>query len=111
MTRKLSEIESTKGGSKSPQETKKVDLQSEYARKYNLDHNKSFLKAKRSVQEKEGLTSIEINNRMQFPKPLPEPELDQLKSEFYQNQERVQQDHIFDKEGNSIFRIKEQDKL
>jgi hypothetical protein len=51
---------------------------------------------------------------MQFPKPLPEPALDQFKSEFYQNQERVQQDHIFDKEGNSVFRLRqnpEQDKL
>ena len=58
LTRKLSEIESAK------QDNKVVDLHSEYARKYNLDHNKSFLKAKRSVQENEGLTSIEINNKM-----------------------------------------------
>jgi len=48
LTRKLSEIESAKG-TEAAKETKKVDLQSEYARKYNLDHNKSFLKAKRSV--------------------------------------------------------------
>jgi hypothetical protein len=65
------------------------------------------LKAKRSVQENEGLTSIEINNKMQFPKPLPDPEPDQFKTEYYQTQERVQQDHIFDKEGKSIFRLRQ----
>jgi len=54
---------------------------------------------------------------MQFPKPLPDPEPDQFKSEYqyHQNQERVQQDHIFDKEGKSIYRVRqnggEQDKL
>lgn len=85
LTRKLSEIEQLKEKKETAQEKKVVDLQSEYARKYNLDHNKSFLKAKRSVQEKEGLTSIEINNKMQFPKPLPDPEAGQ----YYQTQERV----------------------
>jgi len=83
LTRKLSEIEERSLATKEANQVKKVDLQSEYARKYNLDNNKSFLKAKRSVQEKDGLTSIEINNKMQFPKPLPDPEPDSFKSEYY----------------------------
>lgn len=46
----------------------KIDLQSEFARKYQMDSKKSFLRQRTNSRD------IEISDQVRLPGPLPEPE-------------------------------------
>ena len=49
----------------------RIDLQSEFARKYQMDSRKSFLKQRTNSRD------IEISDQVRLPGPLPDPEQSQ----------------------------------
>lgn len=53
----------------------KIDLQSEFAKKYQFDNKKTFLKQQSHSNE------IEIEEKVRLPGPLPEPDQQQLQAQ------------------------------